>query len=77
MMFIASVIQMSASDNIARNLEAAERLIGHAKADGANLVVLPENFYFMGRSSKRFDFAENLTKGALQEFFSRAGEKKH
>lgn len=40
----AAVVQMVSGRESALNLEAAERLIGLAAAQGAQLVVLPENF---------------------------------
>ncbi|QGP53580.1 (R)-stereoselective amidase [Piscirickettsia salmonis] len=72
---IASVVQMSSSDNFEDNLNTASRLIAEAKAEGANLVLLPENFYFMGRSTERFKFIEHLGSGVLQAFLSEQAQK--
>ncbi|ALA24112.1 carbon-nitrogen hydrolase [Piscirickettsia salmonis] len=72
---IASVVQMSSGDNLEDNLNTASRLIAQAKAEGANLVLLPENFYFMGRSTERFKFIEHLGSGVLQAFLSEQAQK--
>lgn len=70
MRFIASVIQMSAEGNVQNNLAMVADLISQAKKAGARLVVLPENFYFMGRSSERLDYAEKIGAGPLQAFLA-------
>lgn len=47
-MSIVAAIQMASGPNVGANLLEAERLITQAAAEGANLVVLPENFALMG-----------------------------
>ena len=42
-------VQMRSSDDLDANLAATRRLVGEAVADGAQLVVLPECFSFLGR----------------------------
>ena len=44
-----AAIQMASGPNVGANLLEAERLISEAAEDGAELVVLPENFAFMGK----------------------------
>jgi nitrilase len=46
---VVAAIQMVSSDQRQANLAAAERLIARAGDQGAGLVVLPENFAFLGR----------------------------
>lgn len=46
---VAAAIQMSSTESVAENLATAERLIGQAAAQGAQLVVLPELFACYGR----------------------------
>ena len=47
--FTAAAIQMVSNDQVDANLKIAADLIAQAADAGANLVVLPENFAFMGR----------------------------
>ena len=42
-------VQMCSSDDLATNLATTRRLVGEAAARGAQLVVLPECFSFLGR----------------------------
>jgi len=49
-MAIVAAIQMASGPNISANLSEAKRLISDAVKQGAMLVVLPENFAFMGMS---------------------------
>jgi len=46
---VVAAVQMVSNDDRPQNLAAAERLIARACDQGARLVVLPENFAFMGR----------------------------
>jgi predicted amidohydrolase len=55
-----AVVQLSSAENVGVNLEAAARLVVEAARHGAKLVVLPENFAFMGRDEDRRLHAERL-----------------
>jgi predicted amidohydrolase len=55
-----AVLQLSSGDRVGENLEVVARLVGAAAARGAKLVVLPENFAFMGRDEDRRVHAEPL-----------------
>lgn len=54
-------VQMTSTDDVGRNLEAARRLVRRAVAAGARLVGLPENFAFLGADrDHRLSIAESL-----------------
>src|SRR3954451_23583998 len=57
----AAAIQMNSGDEVARNLEVAERLVREAAADGAELVVLPEKWNVLGDADALRDGAEPLS----------------
>ncbi len=71
-----AVIQMVSSPNIDSNLIEAERLIKDAAKAGADLVVLPENFAFMGLTEyDKLNHIETEGSGPIQEFLSRAADQ--
>jgi len=47
---IVAAVQMTSVADVGRNLDTARVLVRRARAGGACLAVLPENFCFMGRS---------------------------
>jgi deaminated glutathione amidase len=66
-----AALQMATGPNVNANLLEAERLIRDAAESGAALVVLPENFAFMGRSERdTLPLAEADGDGPLQQFLS-------
>ena len=74
-----AAIQMASGPNVSANLSEARRLISDAVKQGAELVVLPENFAHMGmKESDILDIAEDYiadeqaeqAKGQIQEFLS-------
>ncbi len=66
-----AAVQMNSSDEPARNLELAARLIEASRRQGASLVVLPENFSVMPATEKdRAAFAEPEGEGPVQAFLS-------
>jgi nitrilase len=65
----AAAIQMTSTRDVGQNLEAAGELIGTAAARGAELVVLPENFSFLGpQDADRLAAAEQPGQGPAQDF---------
>jgi predicted amidohydrolase len=56
----AAAVQLSCSEDTGRNLEAADRLVRDAAADGATLVVLPERLDLRGRNEIYEREAEDL-----------------
>lgn len=68
----AAAIQMASSPSVSTNLGEAERLIRLAAANGANLVVLPENFALMGRTdADKLAIKEADGAGPIQDFLAR------
>jgi nitrilase len=62
-----AALQMVSTPDVARNLDAAARLIARAAADGAGLVALPEYFCFMGHQDRdKLAVAEAAGDGPIQ-----------
>ncbi len=71
-----AAIQMATSPNVSANLLEAERLIGEAAESGAGLVVLPENFAFMGEHDREMcTLKERVGDGPLQGFLSQMASR--
>lgn len=63
-----AAIQMASGPQVQANLMAASRLIKQAASQGAQMIVLPENFAIMGYSdSDRVDVAEIEEHGIIQD----------
>jgi predicted amidohydrolase len=58
-----AVVQMSSQDDAARNLDRARALASDAARAGAALVVLPENFAYMGEEAEKRALAEDVDAG--------------
>jgi len=72
----AACIQLASGSNVNANLLETERLVEAAAHDGANLVVLPENFAFMGnRCSELLKIREPDADGPLQYFLSQLAKR--
>jgi deaminated glutathione amidase len=56
-----AVIQLNSQDILAENLARAEELVLGAAGEGARLIVLPENFAFMGEEADKRRHAEALS----------------
>jgi predicted amidohydrolase len=66
-----AAVQMATGPNVNANLLEVERLIRDAAEAGAGLVVLPENFAFMGRQDRdTLALAEPDGDGPLQRFLA-------
>src|ERR671936_2230289 len=61
----AAAVQLTATPDKSRNLEAADRLVRRAAADGARLVVLPEKWSVLGRGADLRAGAELLDGPAV------------
>lgn len=67
----AAVIQMVSSANINDNFIMAEQFLINAKEQGITLVVLPENFAFMGLNEHdKLKHAESFNTGEMQHKIS-------
>ncbi len=64
-----AAIQMASGPNVGANLLTAERLMTVAAKAGAGLVVLPENFAFMGKTEQdKLALSEKEGEGPMQDF---------
>ena len=71
-----AAIQMATGPNLAANLMESERLISEASASGASLVVLPENFGFMGKRDRDLvSRREQPGDGPLQHFLAQMASR--
>jgi nitrilase len=71
-----AAVQMATSPNVSANLLETERLIGEAVENGAGLVVLPENFAFMGKQDQDLlGLREADGNGPLQDFLAQMARK--
>ncbi len=69
-------VQMATGPNVSANLFEAERLIKQATGEGARLVVLPENFAFMGKHDQDLlDIREADGEGPIQAFLARVAKQ--
>ncbi len=67
-----AAIQMASGPNISANLLEVKKIVSEAVEDGAELVVLPENFAFMGKSEQdKIKLKEESGNGPLQSFLSK------
>jgi len=67
--FHVAAVQMTSGTDVARNLTEAADLIGSATSSGAAIVVLPENFSFLGaEDAARVAVAEAAGDGPAQQF---------
>jgi len=63
-----AVLQMISSANVEENLAVLKPLFSHAEEEGAELVVLPENFAFMGMTEPdKLKIAEPYGRGKIQQ----------
>lgn len=66
-----AAIQMVSATDLDKNLDTACRLIEKAKSLGAELVVLPEYFCFMGKTDKdKLKLVEEHGNGEIQRYLS-------
>jgi deaminated glutathione amidase len=64
----AAVVQMSSTDDVARNLEGARHWVTEAARAGATLVSLPEYFCWIGNDeAQRVALAEPFGDGPIQQ----------
>ncbi|PCI73103.1 MAG: acyltransferase [Gammaproteobacteria bacterium] len=74
-LIIASV-QMTSCANFQSNIDTALSLIDDAALAGANIIVLPEYFAFMGiKETDKFDHMETAHTGIMQKAMSESAKK--
>ena len=74
--FRVAALQMVSAPDRERNLAEAERLIAEAAADGAQLVLLPEYFCFMGfKDTDKLTVREPYQDGPIQRFLADAARR--
>jgi nitrilase len=70
-----AAVQMTSTRDVAANLREAGRLVAEAAAQGATLVVLPENFSFLGATdADRVAAIEPFGNGLAQRFLAETAE---
>ena len=74
--FRAAAIQMVSEPSVETNIAEAGALVAEAAGAGAKLVVLPENWAFMGRGERdKLAVREPDSGGPAQEFLARAAKR--
>jgi nitrilase len=70
-----AAVQMTSTRDVAANLREAGRLVADAAGQGAKLVVLPENFSFLGATdADRVAAIEKFGDGPAQQFLAETAE---
>ncbi|KAG8152007.1 carbon-nitrogen hydrolase family protein [Burkholderia catarinensis] len=74
--FRVAALQMVSAPDVEHNLAEARRLIAEAAGEGAQLVLLPEYFCFMGhRDTDKLALAEPYQDGPIQRFLADAARR--
>src|SRR5512134_1577701 len=75
-MTLVAAIQMTSGTDVARNLADAWQLLQAARARGAVIAALPENFALMGHGeSGKLAIAEAERDGPIQRFLAQAAQE--
>lgn len=75
-MAIISAVQMTSCATVATNLACVEKMCVQAREEEVALLLLPENFAFMGKQEKdKLALAETMGKGEIQETVSALAKK--
>jgi deaminated glutathione amidase len=75
-MAMFAAIQMTSGPEVEANLAAADPLLAEARAAGAAVALLPENFNFIGRrDADKREVAERFGAGPTQEFLARSAKR--
>ena len=60
---IAGVLQMTSTPDVDANMDTVHRLVRDAALRGAEMVLVPECFSYLGPEKGKFDIAESLDEG--------------
>ncbi|MCW8471698.1 carbon-nitrogen hydrolase family protein [Fluoribacter gormanii] len=72
----AALVQMVSSADVADNLQQVEKLMIHAREEQVELVVLPENFAFMGlHETDKLQIGEVYGDGPIQQKMSQLAKQ--
>jgi nitrilase len=75
-MTVVAAVQMTTGADLARNLAEAWRLLREARARGAEIAALPENFALMGHTEQaKLAVAETPGDGPIQRFLAQAAQE--
>jgi predicted amidohydrolase len=69
--FLAAVVQLTSTEDVARNLDRTETLVRSAVARGAALVALPENFAFLSEKEATPPAESFSTPGPILQWAQR------
>jgi predicted amidohydrolase len=73
--FLAACLQLTSKEDVRENLATCARLCAEARQRGAQLVVLPENFAFVGNHEQdKFAVAEEIDPAKPGPIVARLGE---
>lgn len=74
-----AALQLSSQASVAENLERVDQLVARARQAGASLVVLPENFAYMGNEAGKRALAERLgdREAPIQAALRRLAAREH
>ena len=73
--FIAAAIQLWPQQTLEQNLAAAKVLIKRAAEDGSQLVVLPENFAYLGRKDLADVAVAEQDRGPVYQFLAKQARR--
>lgn len=66
-MLKVSVAQMNSQDSVPANLKTVKNLVSQAAGAGSLLILLPENFAYMGTEEGKLKISEEFGKGIIQD----------
>jgi len=71
-----AVVQMNSSASVKKNLDDLENILAQARDESIDLVVLPENFAFMGlKETDKLAVAESFGQGEIQQKIGELAKK--
>jgi predicted amidohydrolase len=74
-MFKVSVAQMNSQDSVQVNLKTVDNLVSQAAGAGSTLILLPENFSYMGTEEGKLKISEEFGAGVIQDTIAALAQK--